>query len=211
MLPAPAMVATSVVSSSEREGPNRYPPAGLLASFGVGKPISLEEWRKAMETVIILSVVGMLFVGSWYICNVLRRFGKRLKTDPDSVRIEQKWDWAIWGPFLIAGIVIAWASPELMGFVFAIPLLYWAQDWIWFRYVDWYIARAKRGPIGAIETTVLVLFGVLPAGGGRPRRNPADRGHRINHGKAESLDDQTRRAAKEPLRPRQPLSRIGRE
>ena len=132
-----------------------------------------------METVIILSVVGILFIGCWFAGNDIQDHWKQVETDPENVvQIERKWDWAIWVPFLIAGIVVAWVSPKLMGFVFAIPLLYWAQDWIWFRYVDWYIARAKRGPIGAIETTVLVLFGVLPAGGGRPRRNPADRGHR---------------------------------
>ncbi len=98
-----------------------------------------------METGIILSVVGILFVGCWLAGNDIQDHWKQVETDPESVvQIERKWDWAIWGPFLVASIVIAWVSPKLMGFVFAIPLLYWAQDWIWFRYVDWYIARANR-------------------------------------------------------------------
>ena len=99
-----------------------------------------------METVIILSVVGILLVGCWYVGIVLQRHWKQLETDPESVvLIERKWDWAIWGPFLIAIVVIAWVAPILIGYVVAAYLFYWAVDWIWFRYVDWYIARANRG------------------------------------------------------------------
>ncbi len=32
----------------------------------------------------------------------------------------------------------------LIGYVVAAYLIAWAVDWIWFRYVDWYIARATR-------------------------------------------------------------------
>jgi hypothetical protein len=74
----------------------------------VRKPISPEERRKAMETVIILSVLGILFVGSWYVGNVSQRYWKQLETDPECVLpIERKWDWAIWGPFLIVFVVTA--------------------------------------------------------------------------------------------------------
>ena len=38
-----------------------------------------------METVIILSVVGILFVGCWYVGNVSQRYSKQLETDPVSV------------------------------------------------------------------------------------------------------------------------------
>ncbi len=61
------------------------------------------------------------------------------------VLIERKWDWAIWGPFLIAIIVSAWVAPFLIGYAVAAHLFYWAVDWIWFRTVDWRIARANRG------------------------------------------------------------------
>ncbi len=50
-----------------------------------------------METVIILSVVGILLVGCWHVGNVSQRYWKQLETDPESVvLIERKWDWAIW-------------------------------------------------------------------------------------------------------------------
>ncbi len=98
-----------------------------------------------METVIILSVVGILLVGCWHVGNVSQRYWKQLETDPESVvLIERKWDWAIWGPFLIAIVVIAWVAPILIGYVVAVHLFYWAVDWIWFRYVDWCIVRANR-------------------------------------------------------------------
>ncbi len=98
-----------------------------------------------METVIILSVVGILFVGCWYVGNVSQRYWKQLETDPESiVLIERKWDWAIWGPSLIAMVVIAWVAPMLIGYVVAAYLFGRAVDWIWFRYVDWYIARANQ-------------------------------------------------------------------
>ncbi len=98
-----------------------------------------------METVIILSGVGILFVGCWYVGNVSQKHWEQLETDPESVvLIERKWDWAIWGPFLIAIVVTAWVAPILIGYVVAACLLNWAVDWIWFRYVDWYIARANR-------------------------------------------------------------------
>lgn len=32
----------------------------------------------------------------------------------------------------------------LIGYVVAAYLIAWAVDWIWFRFVDWYIARANR-------------------------------------------------------------------
>ncbi len=98
-----------------------------------------------METVIILSVVGILCVGCWYVGNVSQKHWKQLKTDPESVvLIERKWDWAIWGPFLIAIVVMAWVAPIWIGYAVAPYLFYWAVDWIWFKYVDWYIARANR-------------------------------------------------------------------
>ncbi len=98
-----------------------------------------------METVIILSVMGILLVGCWHVGNVCQKHWKRLETDPENVvLIERKWDWAIWGPFLIAFFVIAWLAPILIGVVVAASLFYWAVDWIWFRFVDWYIARANR-------------------------------------------------------------------
>ncbi len=69
-----------------------------------------------METVIILSVLGILFVGSWYVGNVSQRFWKQLETNPDSVvLIERKWDWAIWGPFLIVFVVTVWVAPIWAG------------------------------------------------------------------------------------------------
>ncbi len=37
--------------------------------------------------------------------------------------------------------MIAWVAPILIGYVVAAYLFYWAVDWIWFRYVDWYVAR----------------------------------------------------------------------
>ncbi len=98
-----------------------------------------------METVIILSLVGILLVGCWHAGNVSQRFWKQLETNPDSVvLIERKWDWAILGPFLIAIGVTAWVAPIWIGYAVAAYLFYWAVDWIWFRYVDWYIARANR-------------------------------------------------------------------
>ncbi len=98
-----------------------------------------------METVIILSVVGILIVGCWYVANVSQKHWKQLETDPESVvLIERKWDWAIWGPFLIAIAVLAWLAPILIGYVVAAYLFDLAVDWIWFRYVDLYIARANR-------------------------------------------------------------------
>ncbi len=99
-----------------------------------------------METVIVLSVLGVLLVGCWHVGEVSQGYWKQLETDPDSVvLIERKWDWAIWGPFLIAIVVTAWVAPIWAGYVVAAYLFYWAVDWIWFRYVDWYIARANRG------------------------------------------------------------------
>jgi hypothetical protein len=98
-----------------------------------------------METVIILSVVGILLVGCWHAGTVLQKHWKQLETDPESVvLIERKWDWAIWGPFLIAIVVIAWVAPILIGYVVAAYLFDRAVDWIWFRYVDWCIAGANR-------------------------------------------------------------------
>ena len=95
---------------------------------------------------IILSVVGILCVGCWYVGNVSQKHWKQLKTDPESVvLIERKWDWAIWGPSLIAIVVTAWVAPMLIGYVVAPYLSNWAVDWIRSRYVDWYIARAIRG------------------------------------------------------------------
>ena len=29
----------------------------------------------------------------------------------------------------------------LIAYVVAVYLVYWAVDWIWFRYLDWYVAR----------------------------------------------------------------------
>ncbi len=102
-----------------------------------------------METVIILSVVGILLVGCWHAGTVLQKHWKQLETDPESVvLIERKWDWAIWGPFLIAIVVITWVAPIWIGYVVAAYLFYWAVDWIWFRYVDLYIASATRGNRG---------------------------------------------------------------
>ncbi len=99
-----------------------------------------------METVIILSVLGILFIGCWYVGNVSQRFWKQLETNPESVvLIERKWDWAIWGPFLIVFVVTAWVAPIWAGYVVAAYLFDWAVDWIRLRYVDWYIARANRG------------------------------------------------------------------
>jgi hypothetical protein len=100
-----------------------------------------------METVIILSVLGILFVGCWYVGNVSQRYWKQLETDPECVLpIERKWDWAIWGPFLIVFVVTAWMAPIWAGYVVAAYLFDRAVDWIWFRfrYVDWCIAGANR-------------------------------------------------------------------
>jgi hypothetical protein len=98
-----------------------------------------------METVIVLSVLGVLFVGCWHVCNVSQRVWKQLETDPESVvLIGRKWDWAIWGPFLVAFVVTAWVMPIWAGYLVAAYLLNWAVDWIWFRYVDWCIAGANR-------------------------------------------------------------------
>ncbi len=98
-----------------------------------------------METVIILSVMGILLVGCWHVGNVCQKHWKRLETDPENVvLIERKRDWAIWGSFLIAFVVIAWLAPILIGYVVLAYLSYWAVDWIWFRFVDGYIARANR-------------------------------------------------------------------
>ena len=102
-----------------------------------------------METVIILSVAGILLVGCWHVGNVSQKHWKLLETDPESVvLIERKWDWAIWGPFLIGSVVIAWVVPILLGYVVAGALFYWAVDWIWFSHVDWHIASATRGNRG---------------------------------------------------------------
>ncbi len=73
-----------------------------------------------METVIILSILGILIVGCWYVGNVSQRFWKQLETNPDSVvLIERKWDWAIWGPFLIVFVMTAWMAPIWAGYVVA--------------------------------------------------------------------------------------------
>ena len=32
----------------------------------------------------------------------------------------------------------------LIGYVVAAYLIVWATEWLWFKYVDWYIAHAKR-------------------------------------------------------------------
>ncbi len=94
-----------------------------------------------METVIILSVVGILLVGCWYVGNVSQRYWKQLETDPECVLpIEQKWDWAIWGPFLIAIVAAAWVAPIWAGYVVAAYLFYWAVEWAWFKFVDWCVA-----------------------------------------------------------------------
>jgi hypothetical protein len=51
-----------------------------------------------METVIILSVVGILLVGCWHVGNVSQKHWKQLETDPKSVvLIERNWDWATSG------------------------------------------------------------------------------------------------------------------
>ncbi len=100
-----------------------------------------------METVIILSVLAILFVGCWYVGDVSQGYWKQLETDPESVvLIERKWDWAIWGPFLIVFVVTAWMAPIWAGYVVAAYLFDRAVDWIWFRarYVDWCIAGANR-------------------------------------------------------------------
>ncbi len=97
-----------------------------------------------METVIILSVVGILLVGCWHVGNVSQRYWKQLETDPESVvLIERKWDWAIWGPFLIA-TVTAWVAPVWAGYAVAAYMIYWATDWVWFKYIDWYVATCQR-------------------------------------------------------------------
>ncbi len=98
-----------------------------------------------METVIILSVLGILFVGCWYVGNVSQRYWKQLETDPECVLpIERKWDWAIWGPLLIVFVVTAWAATIWAGYVVAAYRFDRAVDWNWFRYVDWCIAGANR-------------------------------------------------------------------
>ncbi len=98
-----------------------------------------------METVIILSVMGILLVGCWHVGDVSQKHWKRLETDPENVvLIERKWDWAIWGPFLIAFVVIAWLAPILIGYGVAAYLFDRAVAWIWFRYVDWCVAGANR-------------------------------------------------------------------
>ncbi len=38
-----------------------------------------------METVIILSVVGILLVGCWHVGDVSQRYTKQLETDPERV------------------------------------------------------------------------------------------------------------------------------
>ncbi len=49
-----------------------------------------------METVIILSVAGILLVGCWHVGNVSQKHWKQLETDPESVvLIERKWNWVI--------------------------------------------------------------------------------------------------------------------
>ena len=124
-----------------------------------------------METVIILSVLGILFVGCWHVGNVSQRYWKQLETDPECVLpIERKWDWAIWGPFLIVFVVTAWMAPIWAGYVVAAYLFDWAVDWIWFRYVDWYIARANRKTGGA----------VLRTRPDYPRRDPPSAGTRCH-------------------------------
>ncbi len=90
-----------------------------------------------METAIVLSVLGILFVGCWYVGSVSQEYWKQLETDPECVLpIERKWDWAIWGPFLIVFVVTAWVAPIWAGYVVAAYLFDWAADW--------YIARANR-------------------------------------------------------------------
>ena len=37
-----------------------------------------------METVIILSLVGILLVGCWHVGNVFQKHRKQLETDPES-------------------------------------------------------------------------------------------------------------------------------
>ncbi len=97
-----------------------------------------------METVIVLSVVGILLVGCWYVGDVSQGYWKQLETDPESiVLIERKWDWAIWGPFLVAIAATAWVTPISIGYVVAAYLLYWAVDGVWFKFVDWCVAGAN--------------------------------------------------------------------
>jgi hypothetical protein len=99
-----------------------------------------------METVIILSVAGILLVGCWHVGNVSQKHWEQLETDPESVvLIERKWDGAIWGPFLIGSVVIAWVVPILLGYVVAGALFCWAVVWTWLNYVDWDIAITARG------------------------------------------------------------------
>ena len=51
-----------------------------------------------METVIILSVVGILLVGCWHVGNVSQKHRKKLETAAEIVvQIERNWDWALWG------------------------------------------------------------------------------------------------------------------
>ena len=93
-----------------------------------------------METVIILSVVGILLVGCWQVV----RYWRQLETDAE------KWTLILiivcWVPSLIAIIVSAWLAPFLIiGYAVAFYLFSWAFDWICFRLIDWYIARANRG------------------------------------------------------------------
>ncbi len=98
-----------------------------------------------METVIVLSVMGILFVGCWYVGDASQKYWKQLESDPESVvLVERKWDWAIWGPFLIAIVVIAWAAPILIAYVIVAYLFYWSANCVWFKYVDWSIVRANR-------------------------------------------------------------------
>ena len=97
-----------------------------------------------METVIVLSVLGVLFVGCWHVGNVSQEYRKQLEADPESVDlIERKSDWAIWGPFLVAIAVTAWVTPISIGYVVAAYLLYWAVDGVWFKFVDWCVAGAN--------------------------------------------------------------------
>ena len=92
-----------------------------------------------METVIILSLVGILLVGCWHVV----KYWKQLKTDPE------KWFLieiiVCWVPVAFAYALIAWVAPMVLVYVFAFYLFYWAVEWILLRTVDRYIAGANRG------------------------------------------------------------------
>ena len=106
------------------------------------------ETAIVIESVIVLAVCGIIFLGLYYMCRDISRIQAELDAGTRSFEVrDRKWDWLGWvgeGAFILAVVATAWIAPALLLFVWFVYLIDELSDQIWFEYVDRSISKRSR-------------------------------------------------------------------